>query len=604
MLLPRALAPKAQAGTPTEALEFWKDVLAGTYDDLLSKESRPGSIAVYGVDEWSGAQELITALLEEPLTSDESSNDQIRSRWKKHGGQTSLTISSTQSAGTSTIQTPSAFLQQFSIPLQITELSTSPSSSALDESTSDALAKADIAVIVCNPVTTPISTLLRNPLLSRNPKTILVLTSTPSGPAAEALKAQLLCHLPEQAWGPPRIIFADPARAVAANKAFKSDSRSSASVQRYQDDFVGSRVSTVTAALKELLPSTTGPNETSLRAQTSIAHIRAALHACQASLKRARTEMDAVAVDVCTLKTKIEEARVKSQAEAFDSPSTKSGVEYDIVTDAVESAGKEVKVVVDRLTWWRMVWRVDEITLIIMEAVNKAWCRGLERQIVAKLILQTGRLSALQADMTKSIFALLAAHPHPPFNSAVLQNSLSQLAASPSFPVTPETLTKPINTRRAQIIQHPTTRLHHAGTHTVLGMGGGVVAGASLSWAGWLGWLVGSGDGLLGALGINAGTAMGVGLLGAALSVRWAVGKWERSKRRWWEDWNRVGEGLGRDLRGTLGQTMSENVLVVARSGCDKLSALIVQRRGEIEEIEEDLETLKVTLDTIEQQST
>lgn len=32
------------------------------------------------------------------------------------------------------------------------------------------------------------------------------------------------------------------------------------------------------------------------------------------------------------------------------------------------------------------------------------------------------------------------------------------------------------------------------------------------------------------------------------LGVRWAVGTWERAKKRWWEDWVRVGEGLGRDL--------------------------------------------------------
>lgn len=37
---------------------------------------------VYGVDKWSGAQDLITALLEEPFASDHAQNEVIRSRWK------------------------------------------------------------------------------------------------------------------------------------------------------------------------------------------------------------------------------------------------------------------------------------------------------------------------------------------------------------------------------------------------------------------------------------------------------------------------------------------------------------------------------------------
>lgn len=170
--------------------------------------------------------------------------------------------------------------------------------------------------------------------------------------------------------------------------------------------------------------------------------------------------------------------------------------------------------------------------------------------LLFKLIMQTGRLAALQADMTKSIQSLLNSHKtDPPFNSAVLRNSLHQRTALPSYAMTPKTLTDPIHVRRAQIIDYPTVRLHVAGQRTVLGMGGAIVSGASLGWAGWLGWLTSSGEGLLGWIGLDAGTAMGVGLLSAVVGVRWAVGKWERSKKRWWEDWNRVGHGLGRDLR-------------------------------------------------------
>jgi len=55
----------------------------------------------------------------------------------------------------------------------------------------------------------------------------------------------------------------------------------------------------------------------------------------------------------------------------------------------------------------------------------------------------------------------------------------------------------------------------------------------------------GSGITMIGAS--EAGTAVGALMLCTLLGVRWAIGRWEKAKRRWWEDWSRVGEGLGRD---------------------------------------------------------
>ncbi|KAG6920261.1 hypothetical protein DXG01_005030 [Tephrocybe rancida] len=613
-LLPRALSSKDQGAVASESLDLWKEILAETYNDLASKNIRPARIAVYGLDQWSGARELVTALLEEPLTSDQTLNERIRGRWKNHPSHGSLTLSSANNFtflharinqecyrslpanDDSEVQLSSSFFQQFPVPPRITELpppssSKRHASSVINQETSDALLKTDVAVILCNPITTSIPVLLREPLLSRKPNTVLVVTSAPSKSNSDVLHAAILKSLPEKAAGKVQILFADPSRAVAANEAFKSEFQSSTAVQRYQDDFVGSRVSAVSAELKRILSPGT---ESSLRSQTALARIRAALLTCQAALHRARNEMESIAVDMCTLKARLEEAKVKAQGEVLGSPT--SGAEGDAAVEAVNLAAKEVKVVMDRLTWWRMIWHVDEISHVLTQAVLQPGCRTLEQ----RLVLQTGRLSMLQEDITKSTFALLAAHPTPPFNSAILQNALHQLVASPSFRMTPHTLTHPINTRRGQIIEHPTTRLHVAAQRATLGMGGSIATGAGISWAGWVGWLAGSGEGLLGAIGLDAGMAGGVGLLTAVAGVRWAVGKWERAKRRWWEDWDRVGSGLGRDLKATLDQTMQENVLVVAEIGCDKLSDLIKQRRSEIAEVEDELDTLKTTLDSLE----
>lgn len=161
--------------------------------------------------------------------------------------------------------------------------------------------------------------------------------------------------------------------------------------------------------------------------------------------------------------------------------------------------------------------------------------------------MQTGQLAALQTDLTKSAFTLLTTHPT--ISTAVLRNTLLQLKGSPRSHLTPESLTQPLVTRRNQIIEFPTARLHAAGQRAVLGMTGGSLSGIGVSWAGWLGWMTGSGEGLLGFVGTDAGTAMGLGLLTAVASIRWAIGSWEKSKKRWWQDWARAAEGLDRDLK-------------------------------------------------------
>jgi hypothetical protein len=69
-------------------------------------------------------------------------------------------------------------------------------------------------------------------------------------------------------------------------------------------------------------------------------------------------------------------------------------------------------------------------------------------------------------------------------------------------------------------------------------MYGTIAAGVGVSWAGFLG-----------GAGIGVETWFCVSMLSALVGVRWAVGRWERGKKRWWQDWDRVCAGLDRDLK-------------------------------------------------------
>ena len=94
---------------------------------------------------------------------------------------------------------------------------------------------------------------------------------------------------------------------------------------------------------------------------------------------------------------------------------------------------------------------------------------------------------------------------------------------------------------------HPTTLLHTTAQRVTLGMGTSVLSGAAVAWAGWAEHL-----GVFGGLvstGMQVETAVGAGMLIAVLGLRMMVGKWDKAKKRWWRDLERVGEGLERDLK-------------------------------------------------------
>ena len=89
--------------------------------------------------------------------------------------------------------------------------------------------------------------------------------------------------------------------------------------------------------------------------------------------------------------------------------------------------------------------------------------------------------------------------------------------------------------------------LHSTAQRVTIGMGTSVLAGFGTAWAGWAEKL-----GILGGAlttGLETETAIGTGMFMSAAGVWWMVGRWEKAKRRWWKDWDRIGEGLERDLQ-------------------------------------------------------
>ncbi|OSX66127.1 hypothetical protein POSPLADRAFT_1131337 [Postia placenta MAD-698-R-SB12] len=124
-------------------------------------------------------------------------------------------------------------------------------------------------------------------------------------------------------------------------------------------------------------------------------------------------------------------------------------------------------------------------------------------------------------------------------------------------------------------------------------MWGSVSGGMGIAWTGWAGQL-----GILD-MSMQPETALGIGMLGAIAGVRWAIGRFEGAKRKWWKDYNRVGEGLERNLKDTLEQVITERVLLIPEQATSGLDRLISKRKDEIEELREEVVGLDEHLNEI-----
>lgn len=405
------------------------------------------------------------------------------------------------------------------------------------------LVKADIPIIVYNPLTTPLSFLHNLTIVLKNPNAIIILTCIPSSQEVLDRVQSLLAQAGVDISA--KLIFVDPERALTAIQSLRDDPKASRNVQVYQRDYTDSNIGSVNSSIAGIVERVN--TVTTLRQHTAHILIGQALEVCRETIENAEGEVDAVCARVSDLRGRIEEAKARVRGEILGREGT------DEVQKAMKEAEKEMRVVMGELTWLKMIRHVDEIGELVGNAVRRAWCKELEhkvRRIVCrcisasltryriKLIFHTGRLSALQDDLTSSAILLPTLVPSP-----LLQNTLSQLTSSPSYYLRTSTLTAPLQTRQDQLMNYPTIRLHLAAQNAVLGILGGIIGGGGAA-AYVLG--LGSGASIAGSSGV--GTATGILLLSTLFGVRWAVGKWERAKKRWWEDWSRVGQGLERDL--------------------------------------------------------
>lgn len=176
---------------------------------------------------------------------------------------------------------------------------------------------------------------------------------------------------------PGHVLFVDPRQALGAVTALQANPTLPSIVDRYQRDTLGSRISTVTVAIDEIL----GRNNSSatplldLRQETVLSQVRGSLSAGFRSVEATGKDVDDMASAIDDLLSRVQRIRENAMHDIFCKPGENSKVEQ-----ALSLGMKEMNALLGSLSFWKMVWRVDEIGTLISAAIQGQWCKGLENQ--------------------------------------------------------------------------------------------------------------------------------------------------------------------------------------------------------------------------------
>lgn len=242
-------------------------------------------------------------------------------------------------------------------------------------------------------------------------------------------------------------------------------------------------------------------------------------------------------------------------------------------SSAVDEAMKQTDAVLEntfdtKLQWWKLIWKVDDIRKELELA-----CASFAAPLESDLAYESGRLATLQVEQIRSAdrllhrFRQLALELSPSIASAsrdiaLLTNEADARRSAKLRTIEPSTLMEPIHRRRDQLLQaggpidvlaSKSRRLavtsSAAMAVTAAGVGSASVLGSSLGF-----------DASSAALALDPSTGLGLGILTLTL-VGWRMqGQFNKFRRRFRGDWQRLSEGLDQDLKANFESVLRQQI--------------------------------------------
>lgn len=528
-LVPRTLSHEHQ--------RLWEQRARSALDELEVGRSRPLRVAVWG-DEISGANEIVTGLLDDPLSDDADQRNMLRQRWASvpQNGVIRIKRNERASWDGQTLQVKSNWLQN--INAEIIE--------CRDPNALDTLLSCDHIILVTDNLRRLLAPGLQNILqgLVHAPSVNLVITERAPGVV-----------VPPDSLNGINPAVVKPELAVQGLEAFARGD-----INRYQALLIASGLPQFAQEISNHYAQSNQPSAPSSTASLAVvrtaAHIaRTTLSACEAAIGDAQKSLSTTVAPLDPLKADVAAVGPAAFSSVLQGTTT--------VREGVSVVETRLRTAFARLPWYSLWWRADEVASTLGEAIN--W-----GSLSTQLSFHAGRLASIRQRMHTRAVALAVSSP-------VLNNRLAQVHAR--TPIGPDSLSSPLVQRTAQLLAPggPVEDAQRRAQAAVMTTAMNILGSGALS------------TGLFAIGSISAGTAIGAGLLGSVASVRWMQSMWARTEKRWWADWTRVCAGLERDCEAALNQVVRERVVGSAAAGIEGLEALTAQRakaisalRGEV----------------------
>ncbi|KAG8936802.1 hypothetical protein FRC02_011381 [Tulasnella sp. 418] len=537
---------------------FWLDRVEASLRDI--QRPRPPTIAIWG-DSKSGATDLVTALLEDPLSDDSQRRTALHGRLDGDSVQQSplrIRFGADNRRLNNELHLGSPFLQRSGT--EIVELNDSDPSNVLPH-----LLLSDIIVLVTDNVR-----YLNQPGLlpllhqfSRHPRAYLFvnrLSSSGSALQEENHIDSTITRLFEDSLQPIlhdsyriKVYSGSSDLAIEAIEIFRdavnsetSPSSKAAALDTYQAKYLASRLTMLASQISTSIPPAlqrhTAEGCPLYQYQSANFLASSALHACEESVA-------SVEMQIAQAQERVEHIKDISDHVAQElhniprkaqSPtlSQEASIEQ-LVRESLQESSQQAEYALQQFSWWKLPWKVDDLQDRMIDAVLDHYAKELER----KLLVLSGALVMEQARLWQETKEAVTFPSESVFSSRLLINSLDQMhkeaAHRPQDHISHE-LTKPIEYRRAQLsnpVASPVSYLYLRAQNLVSST---YIIGFSSVGGAWGAWITDY---------ASTEMALGIGGLGVAGAVRWCVGRWNKTKKRFWADWNRVEEGLERDIK-------------------------------------------------------
>ncbi|GAA6008779.1 hypothetical protein JCM10207_001722 [Rhodosporidiobolus poonsookiae] len=575
----------------------WTNRIDRALADL--EHPRKARVAVVG-DSNSGAGGVVTALLDDPLSSNPDVTVALESRRLSSQAPEAIAIKfgSEGKASASAVELPSTWLRDNDA--EVVEVLHGDGVPPLESSFST-LHLSDAVVVVLSAATLLSTKAAQTVLYNLNSKPNLFValnapdaSTSASTSLSRSLEHQLGTLFPPSSSEPhPRTFVISTQQALAALEALSpSEPGQSPSYESFQKGYLSSQIPTLSSELSSALSSHSSLSPSALQRQTAAYVLLAALNRAAFSGAQIADALSSASSALSALSQQAEEKADALLASLGVDPST--GL-LKVPEDELKLALSALDdLLLTRLAWYKLPYRVDDLPAEVALVVDKTYLPRFEDA----LVYAAGRAQALTATLSTSVDTLLA---QPAFSqsptsgalgpaarlaslySATLRNRVAQAALTASQGGSSTALSSALVHRRNQITAPggPTDALQRRAQKQVVwssSLGVASVGGAIAAHVGEVAELA---------------TAGAWGALGVAVAA-WSLQRgWEKAKKRFRKDvGQRITGGVEEDL-GVAARRLVDRSLFKTRTAVALSEELIRQRQRDFEAFRAELAAIE-----------